>query len=139
MNRQRGYIPFQYKVVEVDDAGNEVEKVKVLYFRYTFNSLAILEQELGIKITQLKPHKLGAAEMITFIWAGLIHENKDLTKEEVGEMMAGNAKEMMEKASEALAYCMGGEQAVNEAKKKLKARHVGPGSKSSKSGSEGTA
>lgn len=110
MNKQRGYFP-----IELD---------RPRFLRYTFNSLGILEDHLGVKITKIDPNNMSAKDMITFVWAGLIHEDEGLTKEEVGEMMSGKGEKVFSVASEAIAYCMGGEQAVNESKKQKKAREV---------------
>lgn len=129
MNKQRGYFPIDFEVVQRsengeplrDENGDIKTKQERRYIRYTFNSMAILEDELGIKVTKINPDKMGATDMLTFVWAGLIHEDKNLTKEEVGEMISGMGAEVFSKASEALAYCMGGDRAVNEAKKRRRA------------------
>ena len=67
--------------------------------RFTFNSFIRLEEELGIPIsdidkifpTENKDGKVVGSvnlrDVRAFFWAGLIHENKDLTLEEAGELI----------------------------------------------------
>ena len=76
---------------------------KTYQFRYTFNSLIRLQEELGVSIgeldkifpTQPEEGKEGEIKMTadflpkirSLFWAGLVHENKDLTLEEAGDLV----------------------------------------------------
>jgi hypothetical protein len=71
-NKQRGF-------VEIELNG-EVKRL-----RYTLNSLAILEEKLGVKMSKLNDVEMGMREIRSFLWVGLIHEDKGLTEEEVGD------------------------------------------------------
>ena len=56
--------------------------------RYTFNSLIALEEELGIPIAnfdQILSNAMSLKHVRALLWAGLLHEDKSLSPEEVGE------------------------------------------------------
>jgi hypothetical protein len=62
---------------------------KTRHLRYTFNSLCRLEEETGIPIGDIGNFKSGSLRLTTLralIWAGLVHDDKDLTPEAVGEI-----------------------------------------------------
>lgn len=64
---------------------------KTRHIRYTFNALVTLEDELGIPISEIGEIMSGSVSLKNLrrlIWAGLIHEDKDLTQEEVGEFLS---------------------------------------------------
>lgn len=57
--------------------------------KYPVFSLIRLQKETGIKLTDLSdPEKAQDLEVIvSLIWAGLIHEDRELTIEDVGNML----------------------------------------------------
>lgn len=58
------------------------------HLRYTFNSVCRLQETLGTSIDRvLGRESLGFVEMRAFLWAGLIHEDRDLTVEGAGELV----------------------------------------------------
>ena len=64
---------------------------KTRHIRYTFNALVTLEEELGIPISEIGEIMSGSVSLKNLrrlVWAGLIHEDKDLTQEEVGEFLS---------------------------------------------------
>lgn len=76
---------------------------KPRYLRYKANSLKALEKELNIKITKLDVNSLGITEMIAMLWAGLIHEQSDLTLNQAGDLLdEGEIGEVMKKCGEAI-------------------------------------
>lgn len=88
---------------------------KTYQLRFTFNSFIRLEEELGIAISDIdkifptadKDGKMEGSvklkDVRAFFWAGLIHEHKDLTPEEAGELVeeAGGITSIVEKLVEA--------------------------------------
>ena len=63
---------------------------KTYHLRYTFNALIALEDELGIPISDIGSilsDKVKLRPIRALVWAGLIHEDKGLTLEGVGEML----------------------------------------------------
>lgn len=77
---------------------------KVRHLRYTFNALVALEDELGIPISEIgeilaKPR---LKPIRALIWASLLHEDKTLSPEDVGEMLdPERLGEIAEKVGEA--------------------------------------
>jgi len=58
--------------------------------RYDFNALVALEDTLGIPIsrwTDIISEQMGVRTIRTLVWAGLLHENEDITLKDVGEML----------------------------------------------------
>lgn len=87
-NKQRGYVK-----ITLDKERN---------LRYTLNSLAELEDVLGVPLSELENVHMGMKQVRAFLWAGLIHEDKDLTLEKVGDMVdMDNMNEINEKITEA--------------------------------------
>lgn len=87
-NKQRGYV--------------EVELDKKRHFRFTMNSLEVIEDELGFQLHEMKDKQLKIKEIKVIMWAGLIHEDGELTKEQVGDMIdLDNMAYVQEKLGEA--------------------------------------
>ena len=60
--------------------------------KYGFNALVTLEETFGVKINELLTTLAGGlrlSDMRAILWAGLIHEDKALTPEAVGDMIDG--------------------------------------------------
>ena len=95
-NRQRGYV--------------EIELDKPRKLRFTLNALSEIEDKLGVSFTEigevLKKPKM--KDLLVVLWAGLIHEDEDLTIKEVGNMIDISDLEMVsEKLGEAFAAATG--------------------------------
>lgn len=87
-NKQRGLV--------------EIELDKKRTLRYTLNALAELEDVLGVPLSELEGVQMGMKQVRAFLWAGLIHEDKELTLEQVGDMVDfENMKEVNDKITEA--------------------------------------
>ncbi|MCS0827383.1 gene transfer agent family protein [Cytobacillus firmus] len=72
--------------------------------RFTLNSLAEIEDKLGVPLSKMAELELGIKTVRTMLWAGLIHEDEDLTEKEVGNMVDfTNLNEVQTKVSEAFA------------------------------------
>lgn len=68
--------------------------------KYTLNSLVKLE-DLGIDITTLE-NSAKISDIRAILWVGLIHEDKELTIDDVGELVSlDNIQEVTKAISEA--------------------------------------
>ncbi|WP_092474337.1 GTA-gp10 family protein [Desulfotruncus arcticus] len=68
--------------------------------RYTLNSLAEIEDRLGVPLAELGNIQMSMKAVRVMLWAGLIHEG--LTEEEVGELVDfGNFEYVQAKLAEA--------------------------------------
>jgi hypothetical protein len=89
-NKHRGFVK-----MELDKERN---------LRYTMNALAEIEDILGVPLSEMENVKMTIKNVRVILWAGLIHEDPELTQEEVGNMVdLGNFKEVQEKVAEAFA------------------------------------
>lgn len=78
---------------------------KMRNLRYSFKALSRLEEEFGCSIATINFATLSVRQIVTFIWAGLIHEDNDLTVDKVMDLMDDSELEMdelMEKVTEAM-------------------------------------
>lgn len=87
----------QKKMVKV-----ELDKERNLYF--SLNSLELIEEITGKSIDKISEN-MNMKVLKAIVYAGLIHEDKKLTLEAVGEMIAF---EDIEKVSEAIGEAFGG-------------------------------
>jgi hypothetical protein len=88
-NKQRGN-------VEVELGG------KVRNLRYTMNALAEIEDNLGVPLSEMDKVKMTIKNVRVILWAGLIHEDEELTQKEVGNMVdLENMEAVQEKVAEA--------------------------------------
>lgn len=72
--------------------------------RFTLNSLAEIEDSIGVPLSRLSEVELGVKTVRAMLWAGLIHEDETLTEREVGNMVDfENLEEVQTKVSEAFA------------------------------------
>lgn len=70
--------------------------------RFTLNALAEIEDKLGVPLSKLAEVELGVKTVRTMLWAGLIHEDEELTEKQVGNMVDfGNLEEVQTKVTEA--------------------------------------
>lgn len=80
----------------------EIKLDKPRRIRFTLNSLAEIEDRLGVKMDQLEKVHMGMKEVRTMLWAGLIHEDEELTENQVGNMVDfDNIQYIQEKVGEA--------------------------------------
>lgn len=87
-NRQRGYV--------------DIKLDKKRKLQYDLNALAEIEDKLGVNIYEMHTIKVGMKNIRTILWAGLIHEDEELTEEQVGSFVnITNIAEVQAKVSEA--------------------------------------
>lgn len=55
--------------------------------RYDLNALVELEEKMGIPLSEMGETKISIKNVRSMLWAGLIHENADLTEVEVGSLV----------------------------------------------------
>ena len=78
----------------------ELDKKRTL--RYTLNALAEIEDVLGVPLSQMSELEMGVKTVRTMLWAGLLHEDENLTEKAVGNMVDfGNLEYIQTKVSEA--------------------------------------
>ncbi|MCW2278739.1 hypothetical protein [Heliophilum fasciatum] len=65
----------------------EIELDKPRNLRYTLNALAEIEDKLGVNVGEMDGANLGIKAIRVILWAGLIHEDTELTETQVGEMV----------------------------------------------------
>ncbi len=80
-----------------------IELDKPRNIKITFNTLKLIEKATGKNtLKQETWENMSASDMIDFLWACLVHEDKDLKAEDVGEMIhPGNMKQVSEILSKA--------------------------------------
>ncbi len=81
-NKERGY-------VEIELGGRNMT------LRYTLNSLAEIEDKMGVALSEMSKVTMGMKTVRTLLWAGLIHEG--LTEIEVGDMVDFDNMEYVQK------------------------------------------
>lgn len=64
-----------------------IELDKARNLRYGINALVKIEEMTGRKITELDLDKVGMKDLRTIVYAGLVHEDKTLTPEKVGDLI----------------------------------------------------
>lgn len=80
----------------------EINLDRPRHLRYTLNALSEIEDKLGIPLTEIGKTPLGIKAVRVILWAGLIHEDPDLTVEAVGDLVDfGNFEEVQLKIAEA--------------------------------------
>lgn len=94
-----------------------VELDKVRNFRYGMKAISIIEKKFKKPIAKVDFDNLTMEDTATIIWAGLVHEDKNLTVEKVMDLIdeKGNLQEVMKVMSEAMSAAFGGkEEGKNE-------------------------
>lgn len=105
-NKHRGYVTI------------ELDKPRKL--RYDTNALAELEDVFGKPLGELFQDQdvvklAGVKTLRALFWAGLLHEQPDLTIKQAGELMDySDIQTIGEKVAEALQLAFGGEQGKNK-------------------------
>lgn len=88
-NKQRGFV--------------EIELDKKRRLKFNMNALTELEDVLGMPITGLSDQKVGMKELRAMLWAGLLHDDPDLSLREAGDLIElENLQEISEKVTEAM-------------------------------------
>jgi len=64
-----------------------IELDKSRHLRYTLNSLIALEESCGLSLLKLEGAEKSPRLLRDLLWAGLIHEDADLTREAVGGLV----------------------------------------------------
>jgi hypothetical protein len=79
----------------------QLDKRRTILF--DLNALSLIEERLDIKLKEL-PSLLGSARALrAMLWAGLVHEDEDLTEKDVGALVNGdNLMEIMEAVNDAV-------------------------------------
>lgn len=77
--------------------------------RYGVNALAKIEDIIGKPLSALDLGKVGIKDLLAIVYAGLYHEDKNLTVEQVGDLIDehSNLAEIAEKVGEALTLAFG--------------------------------
>jgi hypothetical protein len=94
-----------------------VELDKVRNFRYGMKAISIVEKKFKKPIAKVDFDNLTMEDTATIIWAGLVHEDKNLTVEKVMDLIdeKGNLQQVMQVMSEAMSAAFGGkEEGKNE-------------------------
>lgn len=88
--------------------------------RYGMNALVTIEELTGKPITKLDLNAVSIKDLRAIIYAGLVHEDKELTPEKVGELIDehGDMENVAKKLGEAMTAAFGkgkgsGPEAVN--------------------------
>lgn len=82
---------------------------KIRNFRYGMKAISLIEKKLKTPIGKLDMTNLTMEDTATIIWAGLVHEDKELTPDKVMDMIDeySNVQDVSEKMSEALQAAFG--------------------------------
>lgn len=64
-----------------------IELDRVRNFRYGMKSLAVIEDQLGTSISALDMDNLTIRQTAIVLWAGLVHEDKELTPDKVMDLV----------------------------------------------------
>jgi hypothetical protein len=60
---------------------------KVRNFRYGMKAVSVIEKSLNTNVSKLDFDNLTMEDTATIIWAGLVHEDKDLTPDKVMDLI----------------------------------------------------
>lgn len=94
-----------------------VELDKVRNFRYGMKAISTIEKKFKKPISKVDFENMTMEDTATIIWAGLVHEDKNLTVEKVMDLIdeKGNLQQVMQVVSEAMSAAFGGkEEGKNE-------------------------
>lgn len=94
-----------------------VELDKVRNFRYGMKAISTIEKKFKKPISKVDFENMTMEDTATIIWAGLVHEDKNLTVEKVMDLIdeKGNLQQVMQVMSEAMSAAFGGkEEGKNE-------------------------
>lgn len=95
-----------------------IELDKVRNFKYGMKAISLVEKKFKKPISKVDMNSLTMEEMATIIWAGLVHEDKNLSADRVMDLIDehSNVTKAFEAAGEALNKAFNGEEAEEEGK-----------------------
>lgn len=101
-----------------------IELDKTRNFRYGMKAISLIEKKLDTKIAKINMEDLSMEETATFIWAGLVHEDKKLTVNSVMELVDehSNITDVLEKMGDAMADTFGADEQRKNLEKVTKAK-----------------
>lgn len=87
-----------------------IELDKARNLRYGINALVKVEELIGKPLTQLDLEHISIKDLRAILYAGLFHEDKDLTPEKTGELIDeySSIGSVAEKLGEAFTLAFGG-------------------------------
>jgi len=91
---------------------------KVRNFKYGMKALHLIEKKLKKPVSKIDMDNLTMEDAATLIWAGLQHEDKDLTPDKVMDLVDeySNIPAVMQAMGEAFAAAFGADAPEEEAK-----------------------
>lgn len=95
-----------------------IELDKSRNFKYGMRAISLVEKKFKKPISKVEMDNLTMEEMATIIWAGLVHEDKNLTADRVMDLIDeySNVTKVFETAGEALNKAFNGEEAEEAGK-----------------------
>ena len=96
-------------------------------FKYGMRALSLIEKKLKLKISNFNPEDLTIEQTAVVIWAGLEHEERDLTVEKVIDLIDEHSSytEAMMAMSKGLTLAMAGEEALEQMERELEHQRQG--------------
>ena len=93
-----------------------IELDKARNLRYGMNALVKVEELIGKPITKLDLENISMKDLRSILYAGLYHEDKDLTSESVGNLIDeySDITAIAEKLGEAFNIAFGGSNSKND-------------------------
>lgn len=91
---------------------------KMRNFKYGMKALHLIEKKLGKPVAKIDMENLTMEDAATLIWAGLQHEDKDLTPDKVMDLVDeySNIPAVMQAMGEAFAAAFGADAPEEDAK-----------------------
>ena len=82
---------------------------KMRNMRYGMKAFSLVEDVIGVPLAKIDLNNLTQKQLATLIWAGLVHEDKELTVESVMDLIDDHSdiKEASEMLSKAITESMG--------------------------------
>jgi hypothetical protein len=95
---------------------------KIRNLRYGMNALVTIEKLTGKSITKIDLSDISMKDLRTILFAGLYHEDKELTPEKVGNLIDEheNLSEIAEKLGEAFSLAFGDDGKKGESGQQVK-------------------
>lgn len=89
---------------------------KMRNFRYGMKAISLIESKFRKPIARIDMDNLTMQEIAIFIWAGLVHEYKDLTPEKVMDLIDNHSTlpDVLEVMGEAIKGAFGKEEGKEE-------------------------
>lgn len=92
---------------------------KVRNFRYGMKAISLIEKQLKKPISKIDLENLTMEDAAVMIWAGLVHEDKDLTPDKVMDLVDeySDITTVLQAMSEAFQSAFGGDKREGEKNK----------------------